>query len=153
MHKPSAKLWTFKGFVFLQFVQLVIFGLLNGQAFTPTAYITYDDLYYGIPAAITCIEAWVFTGLFMWSFSTKEYLLDSQSNQGSRMPFSSAIFNCFNISDIVAGIVLMFDLLMEGRWQPGRSGGRMENAGKDYRMENMQPQDQSRRHHGHSGHR
>ncbi|EHK23051.1 uncharacterized protein TRIVIDRAFT_15868, partial [Trichoderma virens Gv29-8] len=72
-HQPVAKLWTFKGFVFLQFVQLILFGLLNGQTFNPTAYVTFDDLYYGIPATITCIEAWIFTGVFIWSFSSTEY--------------------------------------------------------------------------------
>ncbi|PKK42495.1 hypothetical protein CI102_13101 [Trichoderma harzianum] len=70
--KPGAKLWTFKGFVFLQFVQLILFGLLNGRLSHPTASITFNDLYYGIPATLTCIEAWIFTIIFMWSFSTKD---------------------------------------------------------------------------------
>ncbi|KAL6884482.1 organic solute transporter subunit alpha/Transmembrane protein [Trichoderma evansii] len=72
-HRPGLKLWTFKGFVFLQFVQLVLFGLLNGQTFSPTSYVTYDDLYYGIPSMVTCIEAWIFTSIFIWSFSTTDF--------------------------------------------------------------------------------
>lgn len=119
-HQPGVKLWTFKAFVFLQFVQVVLFGLLNGQIFSPTAYITYDDLYYGIPATITCIEAWIFTSIFIWSFSTKEYAYDIAGSQGYRMPHWQALFNCFNITDLFGAIVFMVRLLVEGQWLAGR---------------------------------
>jgi len=136
LHMPLAKLWTFKGFVFLQFVQLIIFGLLNGQAFTPTTYITYDDLYYGIPATITCMEAWLFTALFMWSFSTKEYQPDNARTYGDSMPFWQALCNSFNIGDIFGGISLMFRLLMEGEWQPEKSRRRTESIARSHRVRN-----------------
>lgn len=120
-NKPTAKLWTFKAFVFLQFVQLIIFGLLNDKVFNPTEHITYNDLYYGLPAAITCFESWIFTGLFMWSFPTRLYRPDYVGTQGYRMPYWRAIFNCINLGDIFGGIALMFKLVVEGQWLPTKS--------------------------------
>lgn len=119
-HKPGAKLWTFKGFVFLQFLQLILFGLLNGRLSHPTASITFNDLYYGIPATLTCIEAWIFTIIFMWSFSTKEYAPDNIDGQCYRMPFWRALLDSLNIADLVEAIAVLVRILMEGNWQPIR---------------------------------
>jgi uncharacterized membrane protein YjgN (DUF898 family) len=126
-HQPGAKLWAFKGFVFLQFVQLILFGLLNGQTFQPTTYITFNDLYYGIPATLTCIEAWIFTGIFLWYFSTEEYTPDNTNGQCYRMPFWRALLDCLNITDLFEATGTSFRILMEGNWLPRReerSGGR-----------------------------
>ncbi|KAK4062791.1 uncharacterized protein Triagg1_9661 [Trichoderma aggressivum f. europaeum] len=119
-HKPGAKLWTFKGFVFLQFVQLILFGLLNDRLSHPTASITFNDLYYGIPATLTCIEAWIFTIIFMWSFSTNEYAPDNIDGQCHRMPFWRALLDSLNIADFVEAIAVLIRILMEGNWQPIR---------------------------------
>ncbi|KKP06695.1 hypothetical protein THAR02_01184 [Trichoderma harzianum] len=119
-HKPGVKLWTFKGFVFLQFVQLILFGLLNGRLSNPTASITFNDLYYGIPATLTCIEAWIFTIIFMWSFSTKEYAPKNIDGQCNRMPIWRALLDSLNISDLVGAIATLIRILMEGNWQPVR---------------------------------
>ncbi|KAL7916829.1 organic solute transporter Ostalpha domain-containing protein [Trichoderma velutinum] len=119
-HKPEAKLWTFKGFVFLQFVQLILFGLLNGRSFSPTANVTFNDLYYGIPATLTCIEAWIFTLIFLWSFSTKEYAPDNIDGQCHRMPFWRALLDSLNIADLIGAIDILVRILMEGNWQPIR---------------------------------
>ncbi|KAL6809511.1 organic solute transporter Ostalpha domain-containing protein [Trichoderma camerunense] len=126
-HKPGYKLWTFKGFVFLQFVQLILFGLLNGRLSHPTASITFNDLYYGIPATLTCIEAWIFTIIFMWSFSTKEYAPKNIDGQCHRMPFWRALLDSLNISDLVGAIATLIRILVEGNWQPVRED---QNAGE-----------------------
>lgn len=122
-HQPGAKLWAFKGFVFLQFVQLILFGLLNGQTFQPTTYITFNDLYYGIPATLTCIEAWIFTGIFLWYFSTEEYTPNNANGQCYRMPFWRALLDCLNIIDLFEATGTSFRILMEGNWLPGREEG------------------------------
>lgn len=119
-YQPGVKLWTFKAFVFLQFVQVILFGLLNDQIFSPTSYITYDDLYYGIPSTITCTEAWIFTSIFIWSFSTTEYTDDTVDSQSYRMPPWQALFHCANIRDLFGAIVFTIRLLVEGQWLPGR---------------------------------
>ncbi|KAF2097000.1 DUF300-domain-containing protein [Rhizodiscina lignyota] len=118
-HKAFQKLLAFKGFVILQFIQLIIFGLLNGKVFSPTAYVTYDDIYYGIPNTLTCLEGVIFSFLFLWAFNTSVYHPEYQNTQGRRMPFWRAIFNAMNFTDIVKGVTFMFALITEGQFLPG----------------------------------
>jgi len=43
-HHALSKLVCFKGVVILQFLQEIIFGMLNGKLFKPSASLTYNDL-------------------------------------------------------------------------------------------------------------
>ena len=141
-HKALLKLFAFKGFVFLQFIQKVLFGLLNGKTFSATAHVTYDDIYYGIPNALTCFEAFLFSVLFLWAFRTNEYHPNRQHTQGHRMPFWRAIFNALNLSDLVIGIVTMFRLVAEGQFMPLQPGSQRayRSDPAEYPLNNIQPQ-------------
>jgi hypothetical protein len=109
-HKSFAKLLSFKGMVIFQFFQQFIFGFLNGQIFKPSATLTYDDIYYGIPNVLTCVESFIFSILFIWSFNSNEYHPDNVRTGGHKMSTWRAILDAMNLSDIVKGIILMFRL-------------------------------------------
>jgi len=71
---------------------------------------TYDDLYYGIPAMITAIVSLIFSLSFHFAFSPREYREDNQ--RGShRMGTVHAIFDALNQADILSGVVTAFKLL------------------------------------------
>lgn len=122
-HRSAAKLWSFKGLVILQFIQQIIFGLLNNHVFNPTATLTYNDLYYGIPNTITCIESMLFALAFWWSYSASEYHPDVVKTQGHKMAFWRAIFDSLNIADLLAGVATMFKLLVTGNFLGSEEGG------------------------------
>lgn len=113
-HKSGAKLWTLKGLIFLQFVQQIIFGLLNNHVFNPTAHVTYNDLYYGIPNTLTCLEAFLFALAFWWSYSPSEYHPDVVGTQGHKMAFWRACLDALDLSDLFAGVGTMFQLILNG---------------------------------------
>ncbi|KAL7933061.1 organic solute transporter Ostalpha domain-containing protein [Trichoderma chlorosporum] len=106
--------------IMLAVPHLILFGLLNGRLSHPTTSITFNNLYYGIPATLTYIEAWIFTIIFMWSFSTKEYAPKNIDGQCYRMSFWRALLDSLNIADLVGAIATLIRILMEGNWQPVR---------------------------------
>ncbi|KAF2792802.1 hypothetical protein K505DRAFT_223449, partial [Melanomma pulvis-pyrius CBS 109.77] len=72
-HHALAKLVAFKGIVIFQFLLDVIFGILNGKTFKPSAKFTYNDLYYGLPMMITAFQALCFSLAFHWAFRSRMY--------------------------------------------------------------------------------
>lgn len=65
---------------------------------------------------MTCIEAVIFSFIFHWSFSSSEYKEGEKLDRFGRGPAQrtrtfKAILNALNLSDIVAGSVLAFQLL------------------------------------------
>lgn len=94
----------------------IIFHLLNGKLFSPTATATYNDINFGIASFMTCIEAVIFSFIFHWSFSSSEYKEGEKMDRFGRGPAERiktfrAVLNALNLSDIVAGSVLAFQLL------------------------------------------
>lgn len=94
----------------------LIFHLLNGKLFSPTATATYNDINFGIASFMTCIEAVVFSFIFQWSFSSGEYKEGEKMDRFGMGPAQRtktwrAILDALNLADIVAGSVLAFQLL------------------------------------------
>ncbi|KAK5701279.1 hypothetical protein LTR17_022736 [Elasticomyces elasticus] len=111
----KAKIWSFLGVLVFQILQDIIFGLLNGKLFEPSAKLTYNDINFGIPAFLTCVESVIFSLLFHWSYSSKEYheggRIDRLGGVAQRTKTFSAILDALNPSDIIAGVVTSIGLL------------------------------------------
>jgi len=122
--RPLAKLVCFKGIVILLFFQDIIFGFLNSKLFKPTATLTYDDLYFGMPLLLTAIEATIFSLTFHWAFRSRLYHEDYRPGD-QRMPTWRAIFDAMNLSDIVRATIAAFGLL----FMPGSGAIRVKGTG------------------------
>lgn len=131
-HHALAKLVAFKGMVIFQFFQEVLFGLLNGKVFKPSPKYTYDDLYYGVPAMLTALEAMIFCFGFHFAYRSREYHEEERAGL-KRMSVWKAVLDALNLSDIVFGVVTAIKILVlkssdRGRgfnfnWQGGNFGG------------------------------
>ena len=105
---------------------------MNGKLFNPTATATFNDLNFGIPSFMTCIESVIFSLVFIWSFNSREYKETERMDRygagpAQRKHTASAILNAMNLSDIIAGTVLAFQMLfMRVRSQ---YGGRSSSSG------------------------
>ena len=107
----------------------LIFHLLNGKLFSPTATATYNDINFGISSFMTCIEAVIFSLIFQWSFSSGEFKegkrLDRLGMQpAQRTKTLKAIFDALNLSDIVNGTIVAFELFF-GRVKSRYGAARM----------------------------
>ena len=90
---------------------------------------------------MSCIEAVIFSLIFQWSFSSSEYKEGQKldrlgSGPAQRTKTFRAIFDALNLSDIVAGTILAFQLLFM-RVQ-SRYGGR----GPPQRQRTLRVEDQ-----------
>ncbi|KAK5118293.1 hypothetical protein LTR62_002806 [Meristemomyces frigidus] len=111
-----AKVWTFIGILIFQPLQGVIFGLLNGKLFGPSKKATYDDINFGIPAFLTCMETAIFSLIFMWAYRAKEYAEGRRLDRYGQAPATrtktfKAIFDALNLHDILASTANAFKLL------------------------------------------
>jgi hypothetical protein len=129
--------------VLLQFIQMFFFGFLNGKIFKPSAKVTYDDIYYGIPSVLTCVESFIFSLIFFWSFNSKEYHPDNVRTGGNKMTTWRAILDAMNMSDIVKGIILMFRLAISvGPGTPkivGKFTGKTKAGRDNDDMQHLEP--------------
>ena len=94
----------------------LIFHLMNGKLFSPTATATYNDINFGIASFMTCVEALIFSLIFQWAFSSSEYKEGEKLDRlgmgpARRTSTFKAIFDALNLSDIVNGTVVAFELL------------------------------------------
>ncbi|KAK0877209.1 hypothetical protein LTR87_008933 [Friedmanniomyces endolithicus] len=114
-HGAKAKIWCFIGILIFQMLQDLIFGLLNGKLFSPSAIITYNDINFGVPAFLTCVEAVVFSLIFHWAYSSKEYQDGHRLNRlggvAQRTSTLKAILDALNPSDIIVGTTTAIGLL------------------------------------------
>lgn len=106
-HHALAKLVAFKGIVIFQFLLDVIFGILNGKTFKPSAKFTYNDLYYGLPMMITAFQALCFSLAFHWAFRSRMYHEDEQGGE-QRLSVSQAVRDAANLMDIMKAIYIAF---------------------------------------------
>ncbi|KAK1085598.1 hypothetical protein LTR48_004398 [Friedmanniomyces endolithicus] len=94
---------------------LLIFGLLNGKLFSPSAVITYNDINFGVPAFLTSVEAVVFSLIFHWAYRSKEYQDGHRLNRlggvAQRTSTLKAILDALNPSDIIVGTTTAVGLL------------------------------------------
>lgn len=126
-HKERAKIYSFLGIIFFQIIQgvshphhskrhqnvtnnihQIIFSMLNGKLFSPTRLLTYNDINYGMPSFLTCLESVTFSLLFHWAYSATEfkhrtdrYLPDQKA---PRFGTWRAIRDAFDLSDIANAV-------------------------------------------------
>ncbi|EMC99053.1 hypothetical protein BAUCODRAFT_146038 [Baudoinia panamericana UAMH 10762] len=145
IHGGRWKVYSFLGIILFQILQgsrgpmltltfnRIVFGILNGKLFSPSPKATYNDINFGIPAFLTCVEAVIFSLIFQWTFRSREYAQRSDRyGQGpaQRTRTWKAILDALNLSDIIAGTVVAFQLLfirVSSRYG-ARSGPRREKA-------------------------
>lgn len=89
---------------------------MNGKLFSPSKTATYNDINFGIPSFMTCIESVIFSLIFHWSFSSSEYQEGSRLDRfgtgpAARTKSIKAIGDALNLSDIVSGTIVAFQLL------------------------------------------
>lgn len=151
-HRPLGKLVCFKGIVILLFLQDIIFGSLNSKLFKPTATVTFDDLYFGMPLLLTAIEATIVSITFHWAFSSHLYHEDSFPGQ-RRMSVWRALFDAMNLSDVVRSTFRACGLLLNSnsgalklRSSQSRTASRQHRA----QLDNMGLEPLTQQHYGHS---
>ena len=94
--------------------QQILFGFLNGKLIKPTATLTYDDIYYGIPYTVTAFVSLVFSLTFHFAYPSHVYSHPSPSayHEARRMNPCAAYLNAANPADIYRGIVAAFKLAL-----------------------------------------
>lgn len=115
VRRGLAKLVAFKIIVFIRFVQQWIFSiLLEHNIIKPSSRFGYNDLFYGIPAVLTCCEMVLFSAGFWYAFSSSEY---SSSAKPGQTPYRiwEAALHALNPWDLIAGIARIFGLCAEVR--------------------------------------
>lgn len=150
-YHPLGKLVCFKGIVILLFLQDIIFGFLNSKLFKPTAALTFDDLYFGMPLLLTAIEATIFSFSFHWAFRSHLYHEDYVPGH-QRMPIWRAIFDAMNLSDIVRATIRAFGLLINsnsGAIQLGSSKFNTPSRQRTLQLDNMGREPLTQQHYGH----
>ncbi|KAJ5082264.1 hypothetical protein N7532_011307 [Penicillium argentinense] len=73
-HKPMMKLLAFKMIVGLEFLEQIIFIILDSTGtLKPSATLSYADTIIGIPTLIICLQVVPFAFLFYYAYSIKPY--------------------------------------------------------------------------------
>jgi len=110
-----SKLLAFKIIVFLRFTQQWVFSLLlQYHAIKPSSALSYNDIFYGIPATLTCCEMVLFSFGFWYAFSSTEY--SSKAKPGhTPYPIWKAAAHAANPTDLVKGILRVFALCADVR--------------------------------------
>ncbi|THV50415.1 hypothetical protein BGAL_0151g00110 [Botrytis galanthina] len=82
--KPLHKLMAFKGIVFLNFFQSIVFAFLSSRL-SPTNKLTTRDLTSGIPNLLISLEMVIFSILFLKVYAVGEYAKGTETYQGGLM--------------------------------------------------------------------
>jgi len=137
-HGVVSKLVAIKGIVFLTFLQTVshrshfsrrallkqtpqiVFTILNStSAVSPSAKLSYNDIFYGIPSVLICGEMVFFALFHVYAYSAKPYFLTSSisSAESQAKPSSLRYHGGFlgikasaaalNPSEIISGLIEM----------------------------------------------
>lgn len=137
----------------------IVFGLFNGKIFHPSATMTFNDINFGVPAFITMVECVIFSFVFLWAFSATEYKEGQRMDRYGMGPAQRtrtwrAILNALNLSDIIIGTVVAFQLLfmsVGSRYGYGASSvpqGKRDMGTDDQHLEPLSDQSRMR---GYSG--
>ncbi|KAK5048174.1 hypothetical protein LTR84_005844 [Exophiala bonariae] len=151
-YHPLGKLVCFKGIVILLFLQDIIFGFLNSKLFQPTATLTFDDLYFGMPLLLTAIEATIISFTFHWAFSPHIYHEDGFPER-ERLPIWHAALDAMNLSDIVKASIKAWALLFtsgSGALSFGSSKPRMPLKQRTLQLDDMGREPLTHQTYGHS---
>lgn len=127
-----SKIVLFKAVVGVRFLQQWIFSiLLTNHDIKTSKEFEYNDIFWGIPAVLTCAEMVLFSAAFWYAFSPSEY--SSTAHREKAMPIWKAIPHALNPADLIMGMIRIFPLLLHvresgdlGQWQAAR---RQQGAG------------------------
>ena len=124
VRRGLAKLLCFKGIVFIRFVQTWIFSLLlEYHTIKVSSTFSYNDILYGIPAVLTCVEMVLFSAAFWYAFSSTEY--GSGVHKETPLPMWKAALHALNPWDLIHGMWRIFPLSIEmsrsGEWAKWRA--------------------------------
>ena len=105
-HKPFLKLVGIKGIVFLSFVQNVIFTILrSADALKPTSTLSYNDITFGLPNLLLCIEMLLFSFLHLVALNSTPYHVSGRDGYEGGTLGVKAITAACNPIDIMSGVV------------------------------------------------
>ncbi|KAJ5595974.1 hypothetical protein N7450_002432 [Penicillium hetheringtonii] len=91
-HKPLLKLLAFKLIVGLEFLEEIIFMILDStSALEPTDTLSYADTKIGIPTLIICLQVVPFVFLFHYAYSVKPYEALSTKGASGSHPYLAVI--------------------------------------------------------------
>jgi len=126
-----AKIICFKIIVFLRFTQAWVFSiLLEHNIIKTSSKFSYNDIIWGLPATVTCVEMVLFAVGFWYAFSSSEYG-SSAKPRDRPLPLWKAVLHAINPWDLLVGIARVPQLFMElhrgGEWKKWRTAQR--NAG------------------------
>lgn len=123
-YKVVYKLFSFKGIVGVTLTQAPVFQLFaQYQWFKRTQYVSVLDFAVGTPAFMTCVEMFVVSVIFLWSFSAEEYLELSRELPRTRS-LGGALVDVLDVRDIFHGIWYMCKISF-------CCGGRSRAVGKE----------------------
>ncbi|OJD38123.1 uncharacterized protein BKCO1_500068 [Diplodia corticola] len=109
VHKPLAKLLSFKLIVFVIFLQTLVFNFVPTPAgLSRNGTLSPRDVKYGLPSALVCLEMAAFAFFFHYSFRSRMYHPDERGHAGPCMSFAAACVDAANPSDLVMDIAQMF---------------------------------------------
>ncbi|KAF1344172.1 organic solute transporter subunit alpha/Transmembrane protein, partial [Delphinella strobiligena] len=99
--RAMSKLLSFKIIIGLNVLQTWIFKILvQHNVLKPSNRLSYADLLYGVPAALTSMESVLFALSFHYAFSSGEY-----ASKPKCMSFVRAVVNSANPMDLLKGML------------------------------------------------
>lgn len=127
-----SKIVMFKLVVAIRFFQQWVFSILLEQhAIKTSEHFKYNDILWGLPAMLTCMEMVLFSAGFWYAFSASEY--SSAAHPGKVMPIWKAIPHALNPTDLVMGMLRVVPLFLEvrrsGDWGMFRAARKQKGAG------------------------
>lgn len=143
-HGALRKLATFKGVVGIVLLQTPIFtALAEHRVFHGTQYVSIVDFIIGTPSFLVCVEMFLVTLLFLWSFSASEYKNLARSQNLRSQSVGKALFDVVDISDILKGCWYMCQIIVGGGLGSGagldRPSGPMKGVEEDGSTVELQP--------------
>ena len=111
-HKVVYKIVSFKGIVGVTLTQAPVFQLFAQHSwFHRTQYVSFFDFVVGTPAFLTCVEMFIVSVIFLWSFSAEQYL-ELSTSQPRTKGLGGALLDVLDVRDIFHGIWYMYRIAM-----------------------------------------
>ncbi|KAL3455171.1 organic solute transporter Ostalpha-domain-containing protein [Aspergillus heterothallicus] len=143
-HKPMMKLLAFKMIVGLEFLEQIIFMVLDSTGtLKPSATMSYADTIIGLPTLIICLQVVPFAFLFYYAYSIKPYttlkvesttnpqyrvVVDSETRSPSVKGYQGgplgiyAWLALFNPGELVRDINMTFNMFRDSKMEQTEAG-------------------------------